>query len=78
MPPPNRHIFSNFRKGTQEWENQCSATIVQVTKGHYGGLCERREESNEAGVECWSDSSLCIHIENASLKSLLGACDLLC
>ena len=57
MPSPNRHIFGNHRKGTQEWENQCSTTIVQVTKGHYGGLCERREESNEAGVEHWSETT---------------------
>ena len=56
-PPPNRHIFSNFRKGTQEWENQSSATIVQVTKRLNGGLCERREESNEADVEYWSETS---------------------
>ena len=56
MPSPNRHIFGNYRKGTQEWENQSSTTIAQVTKGHYGGLCERREESNEADVECWSES----------------------
>ena len=57
MPSPNRHIFGNYRKGTQEWENQSSTTIAQVTKGHYGGLCKRREESNEAGVECWSETS---------------------
>ena len=53
MPSPNRRIFGNRRKGTQEWENQCSATIVQVTKRLNGGLCERREESNEADVEYW-------------------------
>ena len=57
MPSPNRHIFGNHRKGTQEWENQSSATMLHITKSHYGGLCERREESNEAGVEHWSETT---------------------
>ena len=44
-------------KNTQEWENQSSKTIAQVTKRLNGGLCERREESNEADVEYWSETS---------------------
>ena len=52
-PSPNRRIFGNYRKGTQEWVNQSSTTTLHITKSHYGGLCERREESNEAGVEYW-------------------------
>ena len=57
MPSPNRHIFGNYRKGTQEWVNQSSTTTLHITKSHYGGLCERREEFNEAGVERWSETS---------------------
>ena len=53
MPSPNRHIFGNYRKGTQEWVNQSSTTTLHITKRLNGGLCERREESNEADVERW-------------------------
>ena len=34
-------------------QSQPSKTIAHVTKRLNGGLCERREESNEADVECW-------------------------
>ena len=78
----NHRKRNNWKyKSLRRWNNNLGTSTLGAICGHligYGGLCERISEFNEAHVEYWSDSSLCAHIENASLKSLLGACDLLC
>ena len=54
-------------------ESQPFPTPVHARKRLKEGLCERREEFNEARGEYWSDSCSANAYVNASLKSLLGA-----
>ena len=53
-------------------ESQPFPTPVHARRRLKEGLCERREEFNEARGEYWSDSCSANAYVNASLKSLIG------
>ena len=76
IPTPDQCLFRNSRKGPRERESQPIPPRVHVEDSLKGGLCERREEFNEARGEHWSATGSVDSYLNAVLKFLFSTYNL--
>ena len=73
---PDQCLFSNNRTGPRERETQPIPPSAHVKESFKGGLCERREEFNEARGEYWSATGSVDSYLNTVLKSLFSTYNL--